>query len=75
VSSAAPTLIVEQLRAGLTRVSVLSFSTLPGGAAPGDFPTCDNDLRRQFVHDPKSTLDAAACARQSPHIGSVVPTP
>ncbi len=88
VSSAAPTLIVEQqldprwesdaasqLRAGLTHVSMLSFPTLPGGAAPGDFPACYNDLRRQFVHDPNSTLDTEACARQSPPIRFVVPTP
>jgi class 3 adenylate cyclase/pimeloyl-ACP methyl ester carboxylesterase len=88
VSSDAPTFVVEQgldprrdpaalaqLRAGLTRLSVLSFATLPGGALPGDFPPCLNRLRRQFVRDPNRTLRTAACARQSPPIGFVVPTP
>jgi pimeloyl-ACP methyl ester carboxylesterase len=88
VSSDAPTLIVgqqldprwqpdaaSQLRAGLTHVSVLSFPTLPGGATPGDFPTCYGDLRRQFVRDPSSSLDTESCARRSPRVGFVVPTP
>jgi hypothetical protein len=87
-SSDTPTLVVEQqldprwepsataqLRAGLTHLDVLSFPTLPGGAAPGDFPPCFNDLRRQFVHDPSAPLATAACARRSPRIGFLVPTP
>jgi hypothetical protein len=87
VRSDAPTLLVEQqldprwqpdtavqLRAGLTHLSVLSFRTLPGGAAPGDFPTCYNELRHQFVRDPSSTLDVQTCERRSPRISFVVPT-
>ena len=87
VSSETPTLVVEQqldprwqpdtavqLRAGLKNLSVLSFPTLPGGALPGDFPTCYNDLRRQFVSDPGRTLDTQGCGRRSPRISFVVPT-
>ena len=88
VSSDAPTLVVEQqldprwepnvamqLRAGLTNLNLLSFPTLPGGAAPGDFPRCYNELRRQFVRDPSRTLDTAPCAHKSPRIDFLVPTP
>jgi hypothetical protein len=87
VSSDVPTLVVEQqldprysadatsqLRAGLSHLDVLSFSTLPGGALPGDFPPCYKQIRRQFVRDPGATLDTAACAAQSPSIPFVVPT-
>ena len=63
-----------QLRAGLPHLSVLSFATLPGGALPGDFPACYNDLRRQFVRDPSSRLNTGACERQSPRINFVVPS-
>jgi hypothetical protein len=54
---------------------VLPFATLPGGAAPGDFPQCYGNLRRQLVHDPSAALDTATCARQSPRIDFLVPTP
>jgi pimeloyl-ACP methyl ester carboxylesterase len=87
VSSDTPTLVVEQqldprwqpdteaqLRAGLTHLSVLSFPTLPGGAVPGDYPSCYNDLRRRFVRDPGRALDTQACGRRSPRINFVVPT-
>ncbi len=87
VSSDTPTLVAEQqldprwqpdtavqLRAGLTHLSVLSFATLPGGALPGDFPTCYNDLRRQFVGDPSGRFDTQSCGRRSPRINFVVPT-
>jgi hypothetical protein len=88
VSSDVPTLVVEQqldprwdpdasdaLRAGLSHLEVVSFPTLPGGTAPGEFPPCYNDLRKQFVRNPSGTLDTAACARQSPRIDFLVPTP
>jgi hypothetical protein len=88
MSSDVPTLVVEQqldpradpdapaaLRAGLSHLEVLSFPTLPGGTAPGEFPSCYNDLRRQFVRDPGSRLDTLACSRRSPRIDFLVPTP
>lgn len=65
---------VDEVRAGLTHLGVLSFPTLPGGAVPGDFPTCYNDLRREFVRDPGRPLDTQACGHQSPRINFVVPT-
>jgi class 3 adenylate cyclase/pimeloyl-ACP methyl ester carboxylesterase len=84
VSSDAPTLVVgegfsprwqpeaaSQLRAGLSHMSVLTFATLPGGALPGDFPSCYNDIRREFVRDPSRALDTDACARQTPKIDFV----
>ena len=79
VASDAPTLVVgqeldprwdplapAQLRAGLSHLSVLPFATLPGGAVPGDFPACYNDLRRQFVRDPNAPLATAACRAPDP---------
>jgi hypothetical protein len=87
VNSDAPTLValqeldpradanaVAQLRAGVPNLSVLAFPTLPGSAAPGDFPSCYNDLRRQLVDHAATALDTTACARQSPPIDFVVPT-
>jgi hypothetical protein len=88
MSSDVPTLVVEQqldprwdpdaaaaLRAGLSHLQVLSFPTLPGGTAPGEFPSCYNDLRRQFVREPGSRLDTVTCSHRSPRIDFLVPTP
>jgi hypothetical protein len=87
VSSDVPTFVVQlgldprnlpdaasQLRAGMSHLNVLSFATLPGGALPGDFPTCYSDLRRQFVQHPEQVFDPEPCARQSPRIRFVVPS-
>jgi DNA-binding SARP family transcriptional activator/pimeloyl-ACP methyl ester carboxylesterase len=65
----------DMLRNGLSHSTFMLFPTLGSGPLGEGIPVCIDDLRRQFLTDPSSHLDADGCVAQSPPIDFVVNTP